>query len=91
MYGIVYQNKRRVAYHGETERAEDEVGSVTSASNCSHHVGNGHGDDEVEEPLGGGSDGDVHGSKTGGWDLRDENPADGSPAELEENGEDENA
>lgn len=35
------------------------------------------------------SDGDVHGTKTSSWDLGYKNPADGSPAELEENGEDE--
>jgi len=75
--------------HGQAERTEDEVSSVSSTSNSSHHVRNGDGNHEVEEPLGGCSDSDVHGTKTGGGDLRDENPADWSPAELEEDGEDE--
>lgn len=77
--------------HGEAERAEDEVGSVPALADADQHAGDGLSDDEVEEPLGGGADSDVHGAETCSGDLRDENPADGAPAELEDGGEEEDA
>jgi len=77
--------------HGEAEGAEDEVGSVSGLSDVDQHAGNGLGDDEVEEPLGGSGDGDVHGTETSGGDFGDKNPADGTPTELEDGGKEENA
>lgn len=40
--------------------------------------------DKVEEPLCGSTDGHVQGTETSRRDLGDENPADWTPAELEE-------
>jgi len=58
-----------------------------------HVAGGAHGDlhgehgarnNEVEEPLRCSAHGDVQGAESGRRDLTDENPADGAPAELEE-------
>ena len=64
---------------------------VSIESDSGHHVWRGTGDNEVEKPLGGRSDSDVEGSKTSSRDLRDVDPANGTPAELEETGEEEDA
>lgn len=77
--------------HGEGERAKDEVGTVTGLSDGGKHAGHGLGNDKVEKPLSGSTEGNVHGTETCSWDLRDKNPADGAPAELEECGKEEDA
>lgn len=41
-------------------------------------------DDKVEKPLCGGTESDVEGTEACRGNLRDENPADGTPTELEE-------
>lgn len=77
--------------HGETERPVDQEGAVTTASTSDEHGQRGTSNDKVEEPLRGSSHGDVHGSKTGSRDLTDVDPADRTPAKLEEGCEQEDA
>lgn len=77
--------------HGEAERAIDEESTIAALADGNQHVGRSTGYDEVEKPLRRGRKGDVHGSQPRGRDLRDVDPAAGSPAELEEGGEQEDA
>jgi hypothetical protein len=57
--------------HIEEKRRKGEKGPLTSSAY------------EIEEPLSSRSNGHVHGTESRSWDLADENPADGAPAELE--------
>lgn len=60
-------------------------------SDSSQHKRRSTGNDEVEQPLGSGSESDVQGSETSSGDFGDVDPADGAPAELEETSEQEDA
>lgn len=70
--------------HGEAEAAIDEIRPVARIADGRHHVRGGAGNDKVEQPLGRGSQRDVGGSQTRSRDLRDVDPADWAPSELEE-------
>lgn len=62
--------------HGQTEARERDEGAVAALAHGDEHVGHSAGDDEVEEPLGGGGEGDVEATEAGGRDLGHVNPAD---------------
>lgn len=62
--------------HGQAEAGEGDEGSVAALAHGDQHVGHGAGNDEVEEPLGGGGKGDVEATETGSRDLGDVDPAD---------------
>ena len=70
--------------HREAEASKDEVSSISSSANSCQHVRDSLSYDKIEQPLGGSGDSYIHGSQTRSRDLRYENPADGSPSELEE-------
>lgn len=70
--------------HGETERPEDEVCTVSRPTNCSHHVRGGTSNNKVEQPLSRSGHGDVGGSQAGSRNLGNINPANGTPSKLEE-------
>lgn len=70
--------------HAEAEAAKDQIGAVAVGTDGDQHGGHGAGDDEVEEPLGGGGVRDVERAQAGGGNLRGVDPAGGTPAELEE-------
>lgn len=70
------------------------IASNTYVAGRSHGLLHGQhrsGNDEVEQPLSSGTDGDIQSSKTGSGNLRDENPAARSPTELEESSPEVNA
>jgi hypothetical protein len=67
-----------------------EVRSIAALPNGDHHVRRSPRNDEVEEPLGGGRETNVHGAQPRTGDLGDVDPADWAPAKLEERGEEEN-
>jgi hypothetical protein len=61
---------------------------VTSWTQSCQLDGKGPRNNKVEQPLRRGRESDIQGSQTSRRDLGDENPAGGTPAELEEGGED---
>lgn len=69
--------------HRETETPVNEVCTVSTSTNSSHHIRGGASNDEVEQPLGSSGQRDIGGSQTSSWDLRDINPANRSPPKLE--------
>ena len=62
--------------HGGAEAGEGDESAVAAAAHGDEHVGDGARDDEVEEPLGGGGEGDVEGAQARRRDLRHVDPAD---------------
>lgn len=62
--------------HGQAEAGEGDEGAVAALAHGDEHVGDCAGDDEVEQPLGGGAEGDVQAAEAGGRDLGDVDPAD---------------
>lgn len=62
--------------HAQTKAGEGDEGAVAADAHGDEHVGYGPGDDEVEEPLGGSSEGDVEATETSSRDLGDVDPAD---------------
>lgn len=69
--------------HRETETPVDEVCTVSTSTNSSHHIRGSASNNEVEQPLGSSGQRDIGGSQTGSWDLRDIDPANRSPPKLE--------
>lgn len=72
--------------HEEAEAAKQKVHAVAGAAHGALHGEDGAGGDEVEEPLGGGGEGDVEGAQAGRGNLADEDPAGRAPAKLERRG-----
>lgn len=64
---------------------------ITLRTDSSQHPGDSTGNDKVEQPLCRSSKGDVQTAETGSRDFRDVDPADRTPSELEESGEEEDA
>jgi hypothetical protein len=70
--------------HAQTEAGESNESAVAACSHSDQHVWHCAGDDKVEEPLGGGGESNVKTTEASSRDLRDVDPADRSPAPLEE-------
>lgn len=69
--------------HRETETPVDEVCTVSTLTNSSHHIRGSASNDEVEQPLGSSGQRDIGGSQTSSWDLRNIDPTNRSPPKLE--------
>jgi hypothetical protein len=55
--------------HGEAEAGERDESTVTALAHGGQHVGDSTRNDQVEEPLCGGGEGDVQATQTSGRDL----------------------
>lgn len=77
--------------HAERKTPKNEVRAVAVRAHRRQHVGHRARNHKIEEPLRRGREGDVGGAEARGRDLRDVDPADGAPAELEEGGKEEDA
>jgi hypothetical protein len=62
--------------HAQAEAGEGNECTVTTHAHSHQHVGHSASNDEIEEPLGGGSECHVEATETSGWDLGNVDPAD---------------
>lgn len=66
---------------------EQDESTIATLAHGHEHVGHSASDYQVEEPLGGSTEGNIEPTKASSRNLRDVNPADRSPTPLEEGGE----